>query len=208
MGYRQVSNIRRILVGNKIVDHSDVVAITWTCRRCSKYIFILDLTLDWAKTNARQDEKHLCLGIWCALYLRDFTVISFFAAASSADKAPEPAVEELPHFTEVLRKGDDDPDLPLKVIIYKIFSIISFNSARFFFECLQIPLFRRKISLAQWKTVVTPLLTCWRFHRLTAIPTPMGLVAPGYVGIDQISWNIPSLASEEMIKHVWKLQHL
>ena len=34
--YRQVSNIRRTLVGNKIVDHSD--------RRCSNYIFILNLT--------------------------------------------------------------------------------------------------------------------------------------------------------------------
>ena len=39
--YRQVSNIRRTFVGNKIVDHSDVVI---ACRRCSNYIFILDLT--------------------------------------------------------------------------------------------------------------------------------------------------------------------
>ena len=30
--YRQVSNISRTLVGNKIVDHSDVVgAISWRC---------------------------------------------------------------------------------------------------------------------------------------------------------------------------------
>ena len=41
--YRQVSNIRRTLVGNKIVDHSDVVGAS-PCRRCSNYIFILDLT--------------------------------------------------------------------------------------------------------------------------------------------------------------------
>ena len=38
MMYRQVSNIRRTLESNKIVDHSDA------CRRCSNYIFILDLT--------------------------------------------------------------------------------------------------------------------------------------------------------------------
>ena len=39
--YRQVSNIRRNLVGNKIVDRC-----SWSiaCRRCSNYIFILDLT--------------------------------------------------------------------------------------------------------------------------------------------------------------------
>ena len=35
--YRKISNIRRTLVGNKIVDHSDVVG-------ASNYIFILDLT--------------------------------------------------------------------------------------------------------------------------------------------------------------------
>ena len=42
--YRQVSNIRHTLVGNKIVDHSDVVGASIACRRCSNYIFILDLT--------------------------------------------------------------------------------------------------------------------------------------------------------------------
>ena len=61
--YRQVSNIRRTLVGNLIDDHSDVVGAspvgaaptTWqfnwwslrcswsiACRRCSNYIFILN----------------------------------------------------------------------------------------------------------------------------------------------------------------------
>ena len=37
----ETSDIRRALVGNKIVDHSDVVG---ACRRCSNYIFILNLT--------------------------------------------------------------------------------------------------------------------------------------------------------------------
>ena len=41
--YRQVSNISRTLVGNKIVDQ---LRCSWSiaCRRCSSYIFILDLT--------------------------------------------------------------------------------------------------------------------------------------------------------------------
>ena len=38
--YRQVSNIRRTLVSNKVVDHSDVVGAS-----PSNYIFILHLTL-------------------------------------------------------------------------------------------------------------------------------------------------------------------
>ena len=40
--YRQFSNIRRNLVGNTIVDHTDVVGAAR--RRCSNYIFIPDLT--------------------------------------------------------------------------------------------------------------------------------------------------------------------
>ena len=39
---RKTSNISRTLVGNKIVDNSDVVRAA--CRRCSNYIFILNLT--------------------------------------------------------------------------------------------------------------------------------------------------------------------
>ena len=43
--YRQTSNISHTSVGNKIVDHSDVVgAAPTSCRRCSSYIFILNLT--------------------------------------------------------------------------------------------------------------------------------------------------------------------
>ena len=38
--YRKTSNISRILVGNTIVDNSDVVGAS----RCSNYIFILNLT--------------------------------------------------------------------------------------------------------------------------------------------------------------------
>ena len=51
--YCQTSNIRHTLVGNKIVDRWDVVGST-ACRRCSNYIFILDLTPGfniWHKDN-------------------------------------------------------------------------------------------------------------------------------------------------------------
>ena len=42
--YRQVSNISRTLVGNKIVDHSDVVGASPVGAAPTMYIFILDLT--------------------------------------------------------------------------------------------------------------------------------------------------------------------
>ena len=52
--YCETSNIGHILVGNQIVDHSDVVEQ----RCCSNYIFILNLTpsMDW-QTTARWDES-------------------------------------------------------------------------------------------------------------------------------------------------------
>ena len=39
--YLQTSKISRTLVGNNIIDHSDVVG---ACRRCSNYIFIPGVT--------------------------------------------------------------------------------------------------------------------------------------------------------------------
>ena len=71
-GYRQVSNIRRTLVGNWIVDHSDVVgaspvgAAPTTFSLSTKHL----ASLDWAKTIARRYEYNLSLGIWCVLYYR------------------------------------------------------------------------------------------------------------------------------------------
>ena len=68
----------RTLVGNKIVDHSDVVG-NIACRRCSNYIFILDLTpgfnglgKDNCKTR-RETFKHWDFG---APYLRGLMVIN------------------------------------------------------------------------------------------------------------------------------------
>ena len=63
--YRQVSNIRGTLVGNKIVDHSDVVGASIACRRCSNYIFILDLTLGFiglGKDNCKTSRETFKFG--------------------------------------------------------------------------------------------------------------------------------------------------
>ena len=56
--YRQVSNLSRNLVSNKIVDH---FWCSWgtACRRCSNYIFILDLTpgfIGLGRQRQPQDE--------------------------------------------------------------------------------------------------------------------------------------------------------
>ena len=56
--YRKTSNISGTLVGNKIVDHSDVVgASPWHLA-----------SRDSAKKAARQYENLLSVGIWCVLY--------------------------------------------------------------------------------------------------------------------------------------------
>ena len=70
--YRQTSNISRTLVGNKIVDHSDVVGAlpvgaAPTTSACLTYHMA---SMNWAKTTARRDQKHLALGIRCDLYWR------------------------------------------------------------------------------------------------------------------------------------------
>ena len=68
--YRQTSNIRLILIGNKIVDHSDVVGASPVGAAPTTSSFSTEhlASMDWAKTTARWDEKHLNIGIWCNLY--------------------------------------------------------------------------------------------------------------------------------------------
>ena len=59
--YRQTCKISRTLVGNKIVDHSDVVG--------AAPVGILDLTTGFNILHkTRQDEKHFYFGIWYSLY--------------------------------------------------------------------------------------------------------------------------------------------
>ena len=74
--YRQVSNIRRTLVGSKIVDHSGVVGAlpVGTAPTTSSFLTWHLASLDWAKTTARRDEKQLSLEFG-ASYIRDLTVV-------------------------------------------------------------------------------------------------------------------------------------
>ena len=67
--YHQISYISRTFVGNKFVDHSDVVgaspfgAAPTTSSFSTKHV----ASMDSAKTTARQDKTHLSFGIWCDL---------------------------------------------------------------------------------------------------------------------------------------------
>ena len=59
--YRQTSNISQTSAGYEIV----------ACRRCSNYMFILDLAPGFNKLdkgNYKTRQKHVDFGIWCVLY--------------------------------------------------------------------------------------------------------------------------------------------
>ena len=70
MIYRKTSNISRTLVGNKIVDNSDVVEASPVGAAPTTSSFSTEhmVSMDWAKTAARGYKKHLSFGIWCDLY--------------------------------------------------------------------------------------------------------------------------------------------
>ena len=68
--YHQVSNIRRTLVSNWIVDHSDVVGASpvGTAPTTSSFSTQHLASTDWVNTTTRWDEKHWSFEIWCILY--------------------------------------------------------------------------------------------------------------------------------------------
>ena len=68
--YRKTSNISRTLVGNKVVDNSDVVGASPVGAAPTTSSFSIQhlASMDWVKTNARGYKKHLNFGIWCDLY--------------------------------------------------------------------------------------------------------------------------------------------
>ena len=70
--YRKTSNIRRTLVGNKIVDHSDVVGASpdGAAPTTSSFSTWHLASRDLAMKAARQYENILSVGIWCVLYYR------------------------------------------------------------------------------------------------------------------------------------------
>ena len=76
--HHQTSNISCTLVGNKLVDHSYVVAASTASQHCSNYIFILDLTPGFnglGKQRQMQDEtRNIQVFLFGALYTRGLTV--------------------------------------------------------------------------------------------------------------------------------------
>ena len=71
-GYRKISNIRCTLVGNKIVDHSDVVGASPVC---SNYIFILNWTPGFSgfgKDNCKTRRETFMFGDWVRLILENW----------------------------------------------------------------------------------------------------------------------------------------
>ena len=76
--YRKTSNISRTLVGNKIVDNSDVVGASPVGAAPTTSSFSTQhlASMDWAKTTARGYKIHLSFGIWCDLYKRFYGTIT------------------------------------------------------------------------------------------------------------------------------------
>ena len=68
--YRKISNIRRTLLENKIVDHSDEVGASpvGAAPTTSSFSTWFLASRDSAKRAARGYENLLSVGIWCALY--------------------------------------------------------------------------------------------------------------------------------------------
>ena len=70
--YCQVSNIRYTLVGNLIVDHSEVAGASPVGIAPTTSSFSTEhlASTYWTKTTANRDENRLSFGIWRVLCLR------------------------------------------------------------------------------------------------------------------------------------------
>ena len=73
LSYRKVSNIKRTLVGNKIVDHSDVVGASpvGAAPTTSSFSTQNRASMDWTKTTADETRNINVLGLGVA-YIRDY----------------------------------------------------------------------------------------------------------------------------------------
>ena len=78
--YRQTSNISHTLVGNKIVDHSDVVGASPVGAAPTTSSFSTEhlASMYWAETTTGRAANHLSVGIWCT-YIRDFTALTIIS---------------------------------------------------------------------------------------------------------------------------------
>ena len=77
--YCRTSNIIGTIVGNKIVDHSDLIEASpvGTAPTTSSFSTQHPASKDWAKTTARRDKKHLSFRIWCNLYWKFESICIF-----------------------------------------------------------------------------------------------------------------------------------
>ena len=68
--YHKISNIRRTLTCNKLVDHSDVVGASpvGAAPTTSSFSTYYLASIVWAKTTATGDGNHFSFGIWYVLY--------------------------------------------------------------------------------------------------------------------------------------------
>ena len=88
LNYYQTSNISCTSVGNKIVDHSDVVGASPVGGRCSNYIFILDLTpgfkgLDKDNYKIRRETFRFWDLVWILLEFWQYIVWSIIGYLKS-----------------------------------------------------------------------------------------------------------------------------
>ena len=84
--YRKYSNISGTLVGNEIVDNSDVVGASpfGAAPTTSSFSTLHLASMDWAKATARRDEKTRNIYVlWLgAPYIRELTVVIFIVSYS------------------------------------------------------------------------------------------------------------------------------
>ena len=89
--YRQTSNVSRTLVGNRIVDHSDVIGALLQLH----HHFRLNAWLQWIGQTQLQDETgNIYVLIICAIYIRGLTIVTFHSTPRW--KEPTRAVEAHP----------------------------------------------------------------------------------------------------------------
>ena len=69
VNYHQTCNIRHIFIGNRLANHSDVVAASpvGAAPTTSSFSTLYLGSIDWAKATARQEGNHLSFVIWCNL---------------------------------------------------------------------------------------------------------------------------------------------
>ena len=68
--YCQTSNISHTIVGNKFLDHTNVVGALPVSFAPTTFSFsnLRLASLEWAEIIARPDKKHLSIGVMCGLY--------------------------------------------------------------------------------------------------------------------------------------------